>query len=315
MMAEDTASNSPPKSDFERRLTKGIDLSVPDDIAGWLGRGLLLYGVPFNYLVPDERMLPPESIRFFYLDQAWVQCLLEGAVSVGRGTERDEMVDQELSNSFLARASEAGASLRDRGRADSDDDEAKASELTKLNWPLTGFLLRSSVVAGWQGLEVVASEGFDSTIEKPIGVLKALRIDRLGPDVLLCLYNGVIKFIEVRQPLEGLHFGASPTPKGGFQKLSVRRVNAPAGEQLPGPKAKVKKGDALDVPMRPGVNRVVKVKELAENLEKKLKGMGAMDKEGEYSLFTAAEFGLQMVESPGRVRFEAAGMKKNERKS
>jgi len=299
-------SENQPKSDFELRLTKGVDLPVPDGIASWLGRALLLYGVPFNYLIPDERMLPPESIRFFYLDPAWVQCLLEGAVSVGRGTERDEMVDQELSNSFLTHASASGASLRDRGRAGSEDGEATASEKqTQLNWPLTGFLMRSSAVEGWQGLEVIAAEGFDARTEEPIGILRALRIDRLRPDVLLCIYNGVIKFIEIKQPPEGLHFGASPAHEGGFQKLSVRRLNAPAGEQLPGPDKTVQHGDALVVPMRPGANRVIKVKQLAKDLEKKLKDMGAMDKQGEYSRFTSAEFGLQMVESPGRVRFKA----------
>ena len=60
------------------------DVEVPADIAAWLGRLLTLAGVPFGYLVPDEAMLPPESIRFFRLDENWVRALLDGAFSLGR---------------------------------------------------------------------------------------------------------------------------------------------------------------------------------------------------------------------------------------
>ena len=47
-------------------------------------RAVLLYGVPFHYLVPDERMMPPESIRFFHVDPGWIATLIQGATSVGR---------------------------------------------------------------------------------------------------------------------------------------------------------------------------------------------------------------------------------------
>ena len=60
------------------------DVTVPSDIAAWLGRLLTMAGVPFGYLVPDEGMLPPESIRFFRLDERWVTALLDGAFSLGR---------------------------------------------------------------------------------------------------------------------------------------------------------------------------------------------------------------------------------------
>ena len=42
----------------------------------------LLHGVPFSYLVPDAELLPVESIRFFYLDRAWTDALVQGALSV-----------------------------------------------------------------------------------------------------------------------------------------------------------------------------------------------------------------------------------------
>ena len=48
-------------------------------VVSWLTRLHLLYAVPFAYLVPDIRMLPAESIRFFQVDNGWVEALLDGA--------------------------------------------------------------------------------------------------------------------------------------------------------------------------------------------------------------------------------------------
>ena len=56
---------------------------MPQTLVDWLTRLGLLEGVPFNYLVPDEAMLPPESLRFFYLDPNWTSALLDGAMSIG----------------------------------------------------------------------------------------------------------------------------------------------------------------------------------------------------------------------------------------
>ena len=62
---------------------------VPEDISSWFKSLRKLEGVPFNYLVPDERMLPPESIRFFRVDPTWVDCLADGAFSIGRVASSD----------------------------------------------------------------------------------------------------------------------------------------------------------------------------------------------------------------------------------
>ena len=48
----------------------------------------LLEQVPFCYLVPDSLLLPPESIRFFYVDRNWTDALIQGALSVGTVNSR-----------------------------------------------------------------------------------------------------------------------------------------------------------------------------------------------------------------------------------
>ena len=52
------------------------DHVVPGELRKFLARLRLLHGVPFSYLVPDANLLPPESIRFFYIDRAWTDALV-----------------------------------------------------------------------------------------------------------------------------------------------------------------------------------------------------------------------------------------------
>jgi hypothetical protein len=44
----------------------------------------VLKNVPLNVLIQDPQMLPPESIRVFYVDPDYVKSLAEGALSIGR---------------------------------------------------------------------------------------------------------------------------------------------------------------------------------------------------------------------------------------
>jgi hypothetical protein len=105
---------------------------LPDDIKVWLNNLLFLKPIPFNYLVPYEQMLPHESIRFFMLDKKWVQCLLDGAMSIGR------IFDMK------------------------DDRKKKVTEEIDLNW--SGFILRSEVVASYPDLEIMSD--FDEPVQR-----------------------------------------------------------------------------------------------------------------------------------------------------
>jgi hypothetical protein len=264
---------------------------LPATVREWLARRVLLYGVPFLYLVPDERMLPLPSMRFFRIDPLWIKRLLEGACSVGRNSTEAELVDSILGDEFFRIAVTGSAKVRRRPPSDGGEGPKNAGAPPSPTFPFEGFLLRSPVVRGWQGLEMEAwywkKEGGDfKAVPAP-----PLRIDRLAPDIMLCIFNGPLAKIEIRQPPEGMHFGAD-----GFHKLSVKNVtkNAP-GEQI-------KLGTAVKIPFRGDEGlRVVDVPELANRLHKKLTQSGGMDKNAPLASFTSAEFGVQMTESPGRV--------------
>ena len=285
-MGETPSANDGFLKEFTLRLTGEI-LQIPVDIQDWLGRLMLLYGVPFHYLVPEEGMLPPESIRFFYLDPGWIKCLLEGACSVGRSSTVDDVLDQNLRNKFLDYAGKKAS-------------ETRAGKKGDLRWPLSGFFLRSQVVEGWQGLEMKAA-GVDGQ-GNCLDPLEPLRIDRLSPEIMLCIFNGKVTDIEITQPPEGMHFGASAKGGNDFQKLYLRKLFPAdaAGDHLD---EKDLTPPVTDVRMRAGVQRVIDIQSLAKKMQSRLNGVKAIDGTAN-GRFTSAEFGVQMVESPGKAIFK-----------
>jgi hypothetical protein len=81
-VADTTLTAADPQDAFGARV-------VPFELRQWLARLRLLEGVPFAYLAADSELLPQESIRFFYLDRAWTDALIEGALSVGTVNSAD----------------------------------------------------------------------------------------------------------------------------------------------------------------------------------------------------------------------------------
>jgi hypothetical protein len=160
-------------------------LELPPAVKDWfvgLGR---LNDVPYNYLLPDERELPQPSIRFFSIDPAWMAYLLDGAFSIGRVVASKPAFDASLRSTI------------------------------PIPGPMSGFLLRSPVVAGWPYMEV---EGYNvaggGTTFVPAGVTDAnilplLRMDRIAPDTLLCVFAGELKTVDLNEKAEVIHFGVA----------------------------------------------------------------------------------------------------------
>lgn len=173
---------------------------VPDDVSAWLTGLQTLAGVPFAYLVPDARMLPPESIRFFAVDPNWTTALTDGALSLAAKTAPTAAAVQALRPAALA-ATPAPAVY-------------------------SGFLLRSAAVADWPGLRVSGYAG--QTAAPP--ALPIVRLERLAPTVLLALFAGLIQRVELTEPAQHLHFGVMSA--SGLQ-VSLRWIDqANAGGQV-----------------------------------------------------------------------------------
>jgi hypothetical protein len=168
---------------------------MPEQIVEWLANKALLYDVPFNNLVPVERMLPIESIRFFYLDENWIDSLIDGALSVGLQSSRDSLFHQLMRDSLHRAVDGVLGEVRDRLRNVTPTGTTAAGAMA-------GFLLRSAVVSGWPGLELRAWSSSD-----PVNPMKPLRIDRIAPTVMIAIYPDVPVRVELNEPSEGLVFG------------------------------------------------------------------------------------------------------------
>ncbi|MEG4144665.1 hypothetical protein [Microcoleus sp. Pol12B5] len=226
----------------------------PKDVKTWLERLGLLYNIPFNYLVPDETMLPIESIRFFCLDWFWVESLLDGAFSIG-GVQESNVQEKPIAG------------------------EAKV---------ITGFLMRSEVVSGWPDLQIDGSSSLindDSSMEVKLDVL---RCDRLSEDVLICLFDGEIKTVDISLKPEGLHFGFNFNEKTGTLSRELRQLDGTERSDL-----KIEEIDAI--------KKVINISELADKFQRKLEQEEGKEK---VPSFTSAEFALQMVQGAEKVRFK-----------
>ena len=210
--------------------------------------------------------------------------------SVGRSTSEEQLVDEKLRGSFFDLVMEKCDSVRQRPP---EDDELAVNETAGVTWPFEGFLLRSPIVEGWQGLEMEATY-WQAKEEKPA---TTLRIDRLGPDILLCIFNGPLAKIVIRQPPEGMHFGAT-FENGKYCKNILRSVKEPRdGGRAPGDQIDLDPAIAMP-PRKDGDPRVIDVDALAKILRGALLDKGGMDVG---TPFTSAVFGVQMTESPARV--------------
>jgi len=202
-------------------------IAIADELVEWIARLALLYPVPFQYLVPHTSLLPPESMRFFHLDDNWVNALIDGALSIAVRTP-----DQRLSSRADLQSVLSRIVYQYRLRLQGQQPEWNPSE-KYMDTPKSGFLLRSSVVSGWPGVEVTA---ITSAAPDP-NLPQILRFDQISEGVLFCLARGSLEKVTFREPREGITFGVSSDGKVKASRsgriLDVRkdllRNAAPAG--------------------------------------------------------------------------------------
>lgn len=262
------------------------DGAIPAELRDWLVRLRLLDGVPFAYLVADTELLPPESIRWFYVDRRWTDALVQGALAVGTVNSDDRThltaqypsVRDELDN-------EERNLRRDQG------SKRYAGEAG----PISGFILRSQAVSGWPALHVRAfsidagPDADEARIkEDEPGRMRLLRLERLAPAVLLCLFDGVPKVVHLEEPRQGVQFGFDADEQNGQVSAVLKPRNATTFDYLP--------GAPIDVPFRVGTPGVVDIQRLERRLEPHV-GSGAADG------LDSSEYALQLVRFPFRQVF------------
>ncbi|MBT2481054.1 hypothetical protein [Streptomyces sp. ISL-94] len=145
-----------------------------DAIAAWQARLGLLHGLPFHHLVPDPRMLPPESLRMFRIDPAWIEALVAGAADVAVHTSIDAQLAPELNRAARRKSTAPVAAA-------------------------AGMLLRSALVTAWPDIVITACLGGRELTE--------LRRAMPGPGTMMVLWDGVPDTVVLREPGQGIHYG------------------------------------------------------------------------------------------------------------
>lgn len=190
---------------------------------------------------------------------------------------------------------------------------------------MTGFLLRSQAASFYPGLEVKAWRGEQEDQTE----LRLLRMDRPGPDVLLCLFDGVPDGVDIKEPREGIQFGvdinldANQNIEGtadcpsGFS-LKMRHITGShAGYEVgwvdrdisDEPIDGIGQSYAVSVPVREDNPQVVHVEALQSAIADKMAEIRATHGDSfEYEGSTGpAELAVQMLQFPFQQRFYGDG--------
>ena len=272
------------------------DPSLPPSAVDWLARLTLLQGVPFPYLVPDEAMLPRESIRFFYLNMNWIDALIDGALSLGRNLTTANA--SATANGF-AKAFHPAVHNMARARAGTVRHKAlgvKAQIGTANLQVVTGFLLRSTVVEGYPGIGVNAYPQGGTPNDPAIKLLPILRLEQLGPGsgVLFCLVAGDAVQVDVHEPPEGLHYGIDTYNDAGGVISATKSIHPYTRS---GSKITIPKGPPVALPgfascFRPNSPRVMMMQSVAGLIQSATSNP-----------VDSAVMGFEMTEGVGQVSF------------
>lgn len=264
---------------------------VPETVRLWLADKYKMCGIPFQYLVPDEKMLPPESIRFFYVDKNWLDALTAGVLSIGRQTGMDSNINKAAypllaSHSFTRLPKRRFEQMHENHKTEEIRlNGAAMPESLEEDQVLSGFILRSCIVCYWKGIEV---SGYEKQQKRSI-----LRMDTLSSDMILCIFGGRIDRVRFLEPAEDLHFKAADIRYGAADNpISVREITGETGKYT-GKKA------ALSVNSR----RRADIRAFAKSVEEALGS--------QTDTVHSAELALQLMSSADSCEIKNGGKEKD----
>ncbi|MEZ6060144.1 MAG: hypothetical protein R3C19_07280 [Planctomycetaceae bacterium] len=177
-----------PPTDLSKWDVEGI--AMPDRLRSFLEDIRLLRRIPLSYLVPDPDLLPPESIRFFHVNQTWIDRVIDGVFSnTNIGT-----VDFHYSLTTLQLIRAA-------------IDPAPSG--------MTGILIRSELTRRWPKMIVRAFSSTAAGVDDP-STVPVLRAEPISRDIFIALFDGQPRRIHIREPFEGVRFGVESGDAGGY---------------------------------------------------------------------------------------------------
>lgn len=155
---------------------------VPSVVREALLRWARLTDLSFDHLVPDDRLLPPESMRVFGVDQDWVEAFVRGACSLGRAASPEHAIESLVE----AAVDDLWAAL-------------------PASIPTSGVLVRSAIVDKVPDLRFFGYSSVPSGLDEPPTL--PVRTVRLGASVLLVLFDVELAAVDLHRTPQTMHFG------------------------------------------------------------------------------------------------------------
>lgn len=224
------------------------EADFPERLLQLLMEGSLIYHVPYYYLMPSE-VLQDNELRFFQIDHNWVLALLDGMCSPGRNAAIDYQHDTELLLEHYQRALEGQGNVRRKLRKKSVKDTIQSVG------KCSGFLLKSEIVIDFRGLEFLGFDNYEGIHPLPI-----LRIEKLGPDIMIALFHGDLKRLDIGQPPESMHFGCNQDDEG----ILTKRLRDISNGEL------YEDERCTEVVLKDSSLRILDIEKTSENMAQKL---------------------------------------------
>lgn len=243
-----------------------VNTDIPANVAQWFNDLRLLRPIPLNYLIPNTALLPTSSIRLFWLDHYWIDCLLDGAFSIGRV----------------------------------DDDQDPQASISGNDDLITGVIINSTVVTHYRDLHIEASNQILND-QYPLPFtdaqkLNLLRMDRLTDSIILCLFAGEVKTLDLYRTPQTMHFGVDAPDESNRNYHKILRTR----------EGREDVGNVINtLPWKDQRTKTIDVHQLSINIYNQVyKPSGSTNKTAlSDDDFTSAQFALQMIEGTARVRF------------
>lgn len=172
--------NSPnyPKTGHLPFTPPSTDIPMPQQLIDKITSWKNLENIPFEYIIPEPELLPFESIRFFQLDNNWINAFLCGAFSVGH-------VAVDLSSTLQ------GCLMSDT---------------------VTGFFMNSFIISGWPDFITKAYP------QSGTSSLSLVRKDDIDTNLRMYLVSGAFDELEFYLHPMKAHSGFVIDGNGNFAK-------------------------------------------------------------------------------------------------
>lgn len=138
-------------------------------VLSWVLDRMFLFGIPPQYLIVDQKFLPQESMKFFYIDPNWIDSLIDGALSLANTIDQDD--------DFIRRAIKSAINVY------LNKDDVQTGFRPQI--PSYGLFFRSDIISQYPDIKIEAPFPKGSDFKgTPI-----LRHTIISEGLLLCLFD------------------------------------------------------------------------------------------------------------------------------